>query len=1028
MTRSDPLFVPPHGVNSDVLVKADYVLQMDAETPDLPGSLRSTSASPFVGRVAELERLGTLMPRAGGEGCRVALIAGESGVGKSRLVREFAVAAAGEGALVLYGSCDAAVSTPYGPFVEALDHLLRVTDEAELRAALGGGGAELARLVPELSALVGELPASTAFDPDTERHRLHMAVAELLANLSRSRPILLVVEDGHWADASTLLLIRHLARATRSARLMLLVTFRDAETEIAADLAETLADLRRSENVLRMRLSGLTGEEVSDLVKRAADPAAAAGGADPELRDLAGAIHALTGGNAFLVCELWRDLAETGAVEIVAGRVKTSAPVAELGTPESVREVVSQRLARLPSQTTEVLELAAVAGPEFDLEPIREAAGLAEADLIGALEQAVGSGTIEELPSRRLAFRFTHELVRRALYDRLSRVRRAELHLRVGEALESAGRLSGRSLVDLAHHFGAAAQLGGAERAIDYNLRAARAASGALAFADAAARLRTAIELGIEDEARRGAALLELGAASHRAGESVDAQRALAAAAQIGRDRGDPQLLGMAAIGYEEACWRPGLPSGEAVVMLEEALAAVDEAEAGNEGLRIGLLAGLARALGLQGDAERGALVRDNAVALAREIGDRRGLAKVLVGSYWARGATPMEEILMMLTEARDLAAELGDAEAHADAIAWRVPTFVVLGDLEAARAEVAILREMAERTAQPFLSHVAEHYGSAIALGDGELAEAEQRAIRSNEWSRLLSGRDASGTFGIQMFGIRREQGRLAELAPAVRVLAGDPDRKGPWQPGLVAVLAELGMEAEARHELAKLAATGLEEFRASLWLGTLVYLTDACAALGDEAMAALLYPELEPFVGENVMIGHLVACYGSADRYLGMLAATLGEAELAERHFELALERNREMEARTWLAHTAYEYGRFLRRRGGGAAARADALLGEATKLAEEIGMAGLLAKIGPLGGAPAVASLPAGLSPREAQILALVARGLSNREIGAELSISEHTAANHIRSILRKTDCANRTEAASFAHRNGIVSQSN
>jgi DNA-binding CsgD family transcriptional regulator/tetratricopeptide (TPR) repeat protein len=997
---------------------------MGTENPDIPGSLRLTSTSPFVGRVAELEKLRTLMPRAGGEEGRVGLIAGEPGVGKSRLVREFAVEAGTDGALVLYGSCDAAVSTPYGPFVEALDHLLRVIDVAELRTALGAGGGEITRLVPELPKLVGDLPAPAGADPDTERHRLHIAVAELLANLSRSRPILLVIEDGHWADAPTLLLIRHLARAAWSARLMLLMTFRDTETELAPELVETLADLRRSENVMRMRLSGLTGEEVSDLVSRAVG---GTGGTDPALHDLADAIHDLTGGNAFLVCELWRDLAETGAVEVSAGRVKITASLSELGTPDSVREVVNQRLARLPPRTTEVLELAAVAGPEFDLEPIREAAGLSESDLVGAFEEAVGSGMIEELPSRRLAFRFTHELVRRALYDRLSRLRRAELHLRVGEALESVGRVSGRSLVDLAHHFGAAAQLGGAERAIAYNLRAARAASGALAFADAASRLRAAIELGIEDDSERGAVLLELGAASHRAGEAIDSQRALGAAAQIGRELGDPTLLGRAAIGYEEACWRPGLPNGEAVVMLEEALAAVDHAEQGHEELRIRLLAGLARAVGLQGDAERGALVRDNAVALARETGDRPGLAKVLVGSYWARGATPLEEILAMLTEARDLASELGDAEAHADAIAWRVPTFVALCDLDAARAEVAVLLEMAERTAQPFLNHVAEHYGSALALGDGALAEAEQRAIRSNEWSRLLSGRDASGTFGIQMFGIRREQGRLAELAPAVRILAGDPDRQGPWQPGLVAVLAELGMEAEARRELAKLAAGGIEDFRVSLWLGTLAYLTDACAALGDEEMAALLYPEFEPFLGENVMIGHLVACYGSADRYLGMLAATLGEGALAEQHFERALEQNREMGARTWLAHTAYEYGRYLRGRDARTRQQADALLGEAATLAESIGMAGLLAKIGSLGVAQPVASLPGGLSPREAQILALVAKGLSNREIGVELSISEHTAANHIRSILRKTDCANRTEAASFAHQYGIASQS-
>ena len=188
---------------------------------------------------------------------------------------------------------------------------------------------------------------------------------------------------------------------------------------------------------------------------------------------------------------------------------------------------------------------------------------------------------------------------------------------------------------------------------------------------------------------------------------------------------------------------------------------------------------------------------------------------------------------------------------------------------------------------------------------------------------------------------------------------------------------------------------------------------------------MAAILYPELEPFAGTNVMIGHLVACYGNADRYLGMLAGTLGEPERAELHFERAMEENTAMGADTWVAHTAFEYGRFLRGRGGDAGERSAALLGEASALAERIGMAGLLARIRSLGVPASGAGLPDGLSPREAQILELVAEGLSNREIGARLSISEHTAANHIRSILRKTESANRTEAASYAHRHGLAS---
>ena len=661
---------------------------MDTEIPGLPDSLRPISPSPFVGRAAELERLRTLMPWAEGEGRRVALLAGEPGAGKSRLAREFAAGAASEGALVLYGACDAVVRTPYGPFVEALDRLVRVTEAEELRAALGSGAAELARLLPDLPAVAGELPEPVEADPDTERHRLHTAVADLLANVSRERPMLLVLEDAHWADAPTLLLLRFLARAAWRARLLILVTFRDTEADkVPGGLAETLADLRRADDVLRMRLPGLSEAEVSDLVSRAAGDL----GRDPELPELASTIHDLTGGNAFLVCELWRALLETGTVEVVDGCILVTRPLAELATPESVSEVVSQRLSRLAPSTSDLLELAAVAGPEFELEPIGRAAKLTEPELLAALEEAIGSGMIEELPSQRMACRFTHEIVRRALYDRLSQLRRAELHLSVGEALEgTTDAASDRGLADLAHHFGSAAPFGGAKRAIEYNLRAARAASASLAYDDAATRLGTALEIGIEDEHERAAALLELGWAGHRAGKATDAVEAFAAAAEIARGLGSAELLAQAAIGYEESCWRPGLTSWrpgltsqDAVELLEEALTAVG---GGSGELRISLLAGLSRALDFQGERERGGIVRENGVALARRLDDRPGLAKVLVRSYWARGTTPLPEILPMLTEAMELAEELDDSEAHTEAIAWRVPTLVSLGDLVAAR------------------------------------------------------------------------------------------------------------------------------------------------------------------------------------------------------------------------------------------------------------------------------------------------------------------------------------------------------
>ncbi|MDQ5832734.1 MAG: AAA family ATPase [Actinomycetota bacterium] len=956
------------------------------------------------------------MPRAEGEGRRVVLVGGEPGSGKSRLVREFATTAADDGALVLYGACDAVVHTPYGPFVEALDHLAKVLDPDELSAALGTTGGELTRLLPELAVRVAGLPAPVKADPDTERHRLHTAVNDLLTSVGRERPVLLVLEDGHWADAPTLLLLRHLARAAGSARVLLLCTFRDTQAEVPEVLSETLADLRRSDDVVRLRLSGFSDDEVTEFVRSAAGGDLGTG--PPEL---ARVIGDLTEGNAFLVCELWRALVETQFVEIADAAIRLTRPVTELGTPDSVREVVSQRLSRLAPRTTDLLELAATAGAEFELDMVRRAAGLEEPELLAALDEAVHSGMIEELPSRALAYRFTHELVRRALYDRPSGLRRAELHLRIAEALESAEGRSGRALADLAHHFAAAAPFGGGTRGVEYNIRAGRAAGAALAFDEAATRLATALELGIEDPLERASVFLELGTARHRAGKALDALEAFRAAADIARELDNGELLARAAIGYEEACWRPGIVDPRAVELLEEAATALGD---GSSELRVGLLAGLARALDFRGDHERGAIVRTNAIAMARRLEDRTGLATVLMRSYWSRGTSSLEEILDMLTEATDLAQQLGDTEIRAEAMAWRVPAFVALGDIAAAREEVALLLETAEQTAQPFMLHVAEHYGSAIALSDGRLEEAEAIAWRSHEWSRLLTGRDASGVHGIQMFSVRREQGRLPELAPVIRILAGNAERAGPWVPGLVSVLVELGMEEEARRELSRVAVEGLDGFRESLWLASLTYLADASAALGDEATAALVYPELEPLARANVMIGHLVTYYGAADRYLGMLATTLGEWERAESHFERALELNRRMGAVTWLAHTAYEYARLLVARGPGDRDRVAALLGEAATHAEQIGMPALLGRIRALGPAQPKAALPDGLSPREVQILGLVARGLSNREIGAELFISEHTAANHIRSILRKSGCGNRTEAASYAHRLGLV----
>jgi DNA-binding CsgD family transcriptional regulator len=987
----------------------------------LPGPLRLSAPFPFVGRSDQLAGLTALLPIAADGVGQVALVQGEPGSGKTRLVRELAHTAAADGVMILYGACDAVVNAPYQPFAAALGYLLSGLDDETLRECVGHAGGELTRLLPQLERRLGPLPAPGSADADTERYRLHASVAEFLTRLSEGQPVLLVVEDAQWADAPSLHLVRHLAAASSQARLLLLVTFRDREPQLRPEFSEALADLLRTDSMTRIRLSGLRDEDVAEFVRRSTGASATT-----DVSTLARQIRELTGGNPFLLCEQWRTLTQEHGIDSKDGRVQLRRPAAELGSPEGVRDVVEHRLARLAPTTTALLEVAAVIGPEFEPGVLGEAAGIDGASLGSALEEAVRSGMVDEVPGPRLGYRFAHELVRRALYDRLPAVRRAQLHLGVGETLERAHpEHSVRLLAELAHHFTAAASHGGIGRAVEYNLRAAEAAAASLAYHDAAARLVTALELGMLDQHRQALIHLDLGVAQHRAGRTLEALAAFRTAAAYARAHHDDELLARAAIGFEEACWRPAIAHDEAAALLEEATRALGP---GDSPLKARALAWLSRALAYSGAWARAARAREEAVAMARRLGDRRALAAALLQAYIARGTLPLQEVLAMLTEARELGEELDDPDLVAAARGWAIVPLFELCDLDGARQEAQQLRWAAEQTRQPFQLYTAEVYGSAVALCDGRLTEAEAMAQRAWAWIRHMAGPPPSAEYGLILFGIRREQGRLADLKPLVDLMAKQDTMASAWRPGLIALLTELGMHEAARTELSRLRADGFATVRHDgLRTAALSYLADACATLADTHSAPLLYQELEPLAGANIRVGQAVACYGAADRYLGMLSTVMGNWDIAQAHFEAALALNRRMGAHTWTAHTAYQFARMLRSRGRPAdQQRADELITEATRATERFGLTALGSKLHALAGThhPPPVSTPDTLSARELEILGLLAQGRTNRQIGQALFISEHTAANHIRNILRKTGCANRTDAAAYAHRHGLV----
>jgi DNA-binding CsgD family transcriptional regulator/tetratricopeptide (TPR) repeat protein len=938
----------------------------------VPGALHPTPGSPFVGRSGELRTLRLAWQHALGGARGVALIEGEAGAGKSRLAREFASHVMTHGGVVLFGACDAALASPYQPFVEALQHVVDHLEPAALEAAAGPRGGELRRLFPNVG---GREPVPS--DPDTERYRLHVAVADLLAGLGRRGGVLLVLDDLHWADAPTLLLLRHLARPAAGARLLVVGTVRAPRTGPAPALEDAFADLRGRDGAARIELGGLSPGEVAEFVRRAAPGVAA------------DELSTATGGNAFLVGEMCRHLAR-----------RPAAPLDQAGIPRSVREVVGQRLSTLAPETRDVLELLSLSGRALDIRVLREAAGERFA---AAVDEGVGCGLLEEVPAAFVSYRFRHDLLRHAVRDRMSGARAVALHLRVAEALARVHATDSERVVsDLAFHFAVA----GSERAVEFALRAAGAALRSLAFLDAARHLETALELGVADPRRRARTQLHLGTAFHRAGHAQQALDSFAAAGRLAREIGDAALLADAAIGFETACWPPGLGDERAVPHLEQAAAAVDAHDAS---LRVRLLAHLSRALAYRGDHDAAGERWRQAVALARSVDDRQGLAVALFHAGWTRGSRSLAAVRADIAEACELALAVGDETLHVEATAFLLTVLIEDFALEEARSLLQAFRTGAERAGQPFYLHGAHYTAATIAVCDGRLADAEAMAERARELSRQLD-HPPSGVYGIQMFTIRREQDRLAEIAPLVRMIGAGGDA---WGPALAVLLAEIGELDAARLELERLAAAAIPP--GPLWLAAHAYLADACVAVGDAALAAHIYARLVPFAGQNVVVGQALACYGAVDRFLAALATTMEDWEAAEHHGEAALALNAGLPI--WLAYSRYERARALsRRRDPRARAERQAALADARRLR----LAALTRRIEGLA-APVSA---AGLSARELDTLRLIAGGLSNREIGGRLFISEHTAAKHVRSIFAKTGCTNRTEAASFAHRHGLV----
>jgi class 3 adenylate cyclase/tetratricopeptide (TPR) repeat protein len=899
----------------------------------LPLPVSLASRSPMIGRRSELGQLQSAWDDACNGAGSVVLVAGEPGIGKTRLAAELAEHVHTTGGTVLHGRCYEENLISYQPFREAIRQYADATPTGQLREDLTRDGTMLIRLVPELLARVPDLPAPVKAEPDTERYLLFEAVVTMFTALSARAPVLLVIDDLHWADHPTALLTARVARACPSTRVMMLGTYRSEEVAEGHPLTAVITSLRRERGFRLVPLLGLPLSDVSALVR------AHAGSASDDLVD---AIAADTGGNPYFVSELTQHLAETGALNDLPGG-PTAGRIAKTGLPDSVREVIERRLRRLSEQTRWLMTLAAVVGREFDLD-VLESVSDAEGDVLDHVEEAMRLGAVVEAAAVG-RYVFAHALIYGVLYRSLSGARRARLHLRIGDVLESLRGSDPGAAAELAYHFLEAASLDTRGKAVDYSRRAGAHALEQLAHEDAARWFGRALgALGPGGErVLRCDLLLELAEAYRRAGDGPALLTTLQAAAADARSLGDPERLARAAIGsFSQGTT---VESNDAVIaLLKEALEALPR---NDSMLRARVLAALAVEQYFRADRHRVIELSDEAVAVARRLNDPATLARILYEHQIAiHDPAHVEERLEVGSEILELAQQVGDAELTVMAHNVRVQCLIELGEIEQADRELAALDLLTAELRRPYFRYVALLRAFARSELAGDLDQAERLASEAFELGSTGVESDALTIFGIQLYAVRYYQGRLGELVEACADLATQYPDVPAWRLALAMTQAHRGALGDARAEFDVAAAAGFDQIPFDNVWGTAVPLAaEVCAAVGDADRAAELYELLLPYKDRFLVVTTTIACHGAVARYLGLVARTMGRLDTAVQHFHAALAANRRIGAAAIAARTACDYAATLLLRGAADdRTRALSLIADAKTTARRLALADL------------------------------------------------------------------------------------
>ncbi len=853
--------------------------------------LESLAGGVFVGRERELERLREAVDGALAGRGSLQLLVGEPGIGKTRASEELATYARVSGARVYWGRSREDEGAPaYWPWVQAIRSYARDADPVALAWQLGAGAAEVAQLIPEVAEKLDIEPAKGT-DSEEARFRLFDSVTSLLLAAARDRPIVIVLDDLHWADEPSLLLLRFAARELASSGLLIVGTYRDVELGRQHPLARVLGEISGIEGSGRIPLRGLSVAGVERYIEMTSGAPAPPG--------LAEAVQEQTDGNPFFVGEIVRLLASEG-------KLTADGSVAELQIPQGVREVVGRRLDRLSEETNEALRVAAVIGRDFEGELVWRVAQLPQQAMLNAAREAIAERLVSDLGDGH--FSFAHALVRDTLYEELSPPKRAALHQRAGLAIEeTCGDDVDERLGELAHHFLEAAPRGDLEKAIDYAQRAGEQDMDQLAYEDAVdvyGRALEVLELMDEpDEILRCSLLLSLGGAEAKSARVADAREAFEKAADSARRLGDIDSLVGAAIGIAMMS-DAGRLDEKLLTLLDEAL---DRIGPERTARRAALLsAKSAEMYWVDNDLIESARLVNEAIDIAREVDAPTTLAAALHRKIFIpTGPNAAHERLAIADEMVALGESCGDREAVLRGHAYRLWGSLELGDLAAVDRELALYGRLADELRMP--EHTWHTYalrGMRVLL-DGKIEEAERLAEQARRAGDRAQQPLSQQYYGIQMTQIRSMQGRAAELLPSARDLAERFPGIPAWRTAVIMLAARSGDEELAQLELEGFAGEDLGALPADAnWFTAMSLMGEAIALIGDTKRAARAHEELLPYEGLVIVVARAAGCNGPVDRVLGLLAQTMGRLDDAERHLANAVDISTEMGDRPGMA----------------------------------------------------------------------------------------------------------------------------